>query len=106
MDYFFSLLTLFLGLYFGYRIGYKSSRNVLVKKSSRKVKRIVSSRIEKSKEKIVDLLAKQGSIANDDVEELLNVSDSTAERYLAELEKDGRVSQIGKGRGVKYILEG
>lgn len=45
----------------------------------------------------------KGAITNNDVEALLGVSDATAERYLNELEKQGRIAQIGKtGRTVSY----
>lgn len=42
-------------------------------------------------------------IRNNDVEKLLGVSDSTAERYLNELEQEGKVVQHGEvGRDVFY----
>jgi len=53
--------------------------------------------------KIMDVLNEKASITNDEVEKLLRVSDATATRYLEQLEKEGRVVQIGKtGRGVLY----
>ena len=40
---------------------------------------------------------------DNDVENLLGVSDATAERYLNELEAEGKVKQTGEtGRGVFY----
>jgi Fic family protein len=45
----------------------------------------------------------QGRITNNDVEGLLGVSDATATRYLDELEKSGKIRQVGNtGRGVYY----
>ena len=42
-------------------------------------------------------------ITNNDVEKLLGVSNATAERYLDELEKEGKIEQKGKtGRNVFY----
>jgi len=42
---------------------------------------------------------------NDDVERLVKVSNATAERYLDELEKEGKIKQIGKtGHAVYYQL--
>ena len=35
-------------------------------------------------------------ITNNEVEKLLDVSDATAERYLDEFEKEGKLKQIGK----------
>lgn len=42
-------------------------------------------------------------IANNEVQNLLKVSDATAERYLEELERKGLIKQEGSvGRGVAY----
>lgn len=42
-------------------------------------------------------------ITNDKVEHLLGVSDTSAERYLDELEKSGKLTQVGRtGRSVTY----
>ena len=60
---------------------------------------------EANKEKILALLREQESVANNDIEKLLGVSDATATRYLNELEQEGKVQQIGvTGRGVGYRL--
>lgn len=54
-------------------------------------------------EKIMSLFAKKQEITNDGVEKLLHVSDSTATRYLEQLEKENKIIQSGNtGRGVKY----
>ena len=56
-------------------------------------------------EKIIDFLEENEEIKNDDVEELLGVSDATATRYLEDLEEMGRIRQIGeRGRYVHYEL--
>ena len=45
----------------------------------------------------------QARVANNDIEALLGVSDATATRYLDELEKEGRIRQVGQtGRYVYY----
>lgn len=60
---------------------------------------------QENKNKILELFKDKKKITNNDVEELLNVSDATAERYLNELEKEGRAKQIGKtGKSVYYEL--
>jgi Fic family protein len=42
-------------------------------------------------------------VTNDDIQKLLDVSDSTATRYLEEIEKDGLIRQVGDtGSGVFY----
>lgn len=53
-------------------------------------------------EKIVALAHKKGSIVNDDVEKLLRVSDSTAQRYLGELVAIGRLRRTGKKEVARY----
>ncbi|MBU1179691.1 winged helix-turn-helix transcriptional regulator, partial [Patescibacteria group bacterium] len=56
-----------------------------------------------NKQKILELLADKKKIANNDVEKLLGVSDATTERYLDELEKEGKIKQVGKtGKHVYY----
>jgi len=54
-------------------------------------------------QKILSFAEGKEKITNNDVEKLLGVSDSTAERYLNELEKQGKLKQIADtGRGVYY----
>lgn len=51
----------------------------------------------------MEIITAKGTISNDDVEKLLHVSHATATRYLAALEKEGRIMQAGKsGRAVRY----
>jgi len=65
----------------------------------------IHSRIEKAKNRILDFVEEVGEITNDDVEDLILVSDATARRYLNELEREGKLKQIGQtGRGVHYTL--
>ncbi len=59
----------------------------------------------KNKEQILKALRDKGRITNDEVERFLKVSNATAERYLDELEKEGKIEQSGKtGRSVFYTL--
>jgi Fic family protein len=51
---------------------------------------------EENKKKILAFLRGKNRISNNDVEKLLEVSDATAERYLDELEKEGRLQQVGR----------
>lgn len=53
-------------------------------------------------DKIMDLASKQASVANDDVERLLRISDKTATRYLVALVKERKLRQIGVGRAIRY----
>jgi hypothetical protein len=53
-------------------------------------------------QKALALARSQEKITNNDIEKLLGVSDATAERYLDELEKQGRIRQIGAKGGYVY----
>ena len=56
-----------------------------------------------NKEKILSFVQEHGKIQNNDVEKLAGVSNATAERYLDELEKEGKLTQHGTiGQGVFY----
>ena len=56
-----------------------------------------------NKEKILAFVQEHGKIQNNDVEKLAGVSNATAERYLDELEKEGKLTQHGViGQGVFY----
>ena len=56
-----------------------------------------------NKNKILSVVQEQGKIQNNDVEKLAGVSNATAERYLDELEKEGKLTQHGViGKGVFY----
>jgi len=62
--------------------------------------------IERKKEIVIEYLKHHGHLTNDIVQELLEVSDSTATHYLDELETEGKIKQIGKtGRGVHYVFK-
>lgn len=57
-------------------------------------------------EKVLAIARQKGEIANDDVQKALAVSDATAERYLAELEKQGKLEQVGeRGVRVRYRIK-
>lgn len=62
---------------------------------------------EERKARILELFKAKNSIANNDVEALLGVSDATATNYLGELEKEGKIEQEGvSGRFVIYKIKG
>lgn len=75
-----------------------SAREDAIKGNERK-----RARVREKIEKLMTEIDKRGKVTNDDVEKLLHVSDATATRYLSELEKEGKIKQIGKtGRSVAY----
>ena len=58
---------------------------------------------KRNKEAILGILETQTPLTNNHIEQLLGISDATATRYLEELEKEGKVRQVGKtGRNVYY----
>ncbi len=58
------------------------------------------------KQKVLGELAERGKIKTNQVADLLEVSRATAFRYLEELEKEGKIEQIGAyGRNVEYKLK-
>ena len=74
------------------------ARDLLVK-----ARATIQDRKRKKLEKIMEALNAKGKITNDEVEKLLHVSDATATRYLSQLEKDGKIKQVGKtGKAVEY----
>jgi len=65
-----------------------------------------SKKKEENKERILKFLEEKERATNNNIEKLLGVSDATATRYLDELEKEGKVRQIGAtGHAVYYILK-
>ena len=61
---------------------------------------------EENKQKILDYLYENGRVTNNNVEKLTGVTHSSAERYLDELEKEGKITQHGNvGTDVFYTLK-
>ena len=59
---------------------------------------------ERDKEAILGLMESGNQpLTNNHIEQMLGIPDSTATRYLDELEKEGKVRQVGKtGQSVYY----
>jgi len=73
----------------------KKEKTGLIEKQAEEKKR--------NKEAILGILETQSPLTNNHIEQLLGISDATATRYLDELEKEGKVRQVGgTGRGVYY----
>lgn len=59
-----------------------------------------------NKEKILGLFKEQAELSNFDIREALGVSERTTVRYMDELEREGKVEQVGNtGRGVAYRMK-
>ena len=98
---FMNLLTLILvgilGIALGMYLGRRNSGGLIAEQTQKKTE---------NKEKILRALhsSPEGKITNNEIEKLLSVSDATATRYLNELEKEGRVKQVGAtGHAVYYV---
>lgn len=58
------------------------------------------------KEKILSILRGKEGVANNEIEKTLGVTDTTATNYLQELEREGKIEQVGeRGRFVSYRLK-
>ena len=75
----------------------------MIKKKRSLVNQEQIGRKQENLQKILASLSSGDEISNDKVEDTLGVSNATAERYLDELEKSGKLVQVGKtGRNVVY----
>ncbi len=62
---------------------------------------------ENNKKRILEVFDSRGRVANNEIQNLLGVSDASATRYLDELEKEGLIRQVGKtGQSVYYEKSG
>lgn len=98
-----TILVFLLGLLCGALVVYFLMRKERTSDGIAAVVEQRSSEKQQRKEQIMTLVREKGTIANNDVESLLNVSDATATNYLQELEEEGKLKQIGAhGRFVTY----
>jgi len=102
MDWLLKIFIGAFGIWAGYTLAMKGIQN-----KQKVVAEQVPSEQEKIKEenksKALELAGMRGRITNDEVEKLLGVSNATAERYLNELEKEGKLKQVGNtGKSVYY----
>lgn len=97
MNYLILIIVAIAGIGLGYYFARQGGGGLLAKQATKKVE---------NKKKILEFLHKNEKVTNNDTEKLLGVSDATATRYLSELEKEQKVSQIGKtGNAVYYVLK-
>lgn len=59
---------------------------------------------EKRKERILKFLEMRGKTNNDEVQGLLHVPNISAEKYLSELEEEGKIKQVIGRAGVEYEI--
>ncbi len=112
MKYVILIIVGIAGIIFGTYFGRRRTSNTSLIRANRRIRsegekeNEVREDVEKKREnleKVRQIFAEQGRVANDDVEKFLGISDATATRYLDELEKEGFVRQVGKtGKHVYY----
>lgn len=94
------LTYLIIGLVVGYLIGKNHSKIIPGSNA------LNQQRAEEKQKYLNQILASfsfDDEITNDRVERMLGVSNTSAERYLDELEKAGKLRQVGRtGRSVTY----
>jgi len=111
----------------GFIIGRKTAKNFAPKSGDemnemrKEAREAVAERTEERKRNILEMLRQskdkfaegcniregenKNGITRNDIEKLLDVSDTTAGKYLNELEEAGKIKQIGtSGKDVHYIL--
>ena len=97
MNYIVLAIVALAGIALGIYIARQSRGGLISEQEVRKVE---------NKRKILAFVQEHGKIQNNDVEKLTGVSNATAERYLEELEKEGKLIQHGTiGKSVFYSLK-
>jgi len=84
------IIILIIGACIGFVIAYilkKEDNPVLIQKQKTEKK--------DNLEKIIKFVKEKGKISNNDVERICKVSNTSAWRYLEELEKQGEIKQVG-----------
>lgn len=95
MNYFILITVAIIGIALGMYIARrKANAGFIAKQMEQKAE---------NKQKILTFVQTHGKIQNNDVEKLTGVSNATAERYLDDLEKEGKLAQHGTiGQNVFY----
>lgn len=87
----------------GFILGAVIASFVRIKRKSKKLLDRQADEKKRNLEAILGILETQTPLTNNHIEQLLGISDATATRYLDELEKQGKVRQVGAtGKDVFY----
>lgn len=98
MNYFLLIIVALAGIALGMYIARRNANTGFIAEQTTKK--------TENKQKILEFIQANGKIKNNEVEKLAGVSNATAERYLDELEKEGKLTQHGAiGQGVFYTLK-
>jgi len=99
MNYFVLIIVAIIGIALGMFIARRKANDGFIARQMEQK--------SENKQKILEFLQQNGKIQNNDVEKLAGVSNATAERYLDELEKEGKLAQHGTiGQSVFYTPKG
>lgn len=94
MNYIVLIIVAVAGIALGMYLARRNGDGFIAEQSAKKME---------NKQKILAFVQEHEKIQNNDVEKLAGVSNATAERYLDELEKQGKLTQHGTiGQGVFY----
>jgi len=97
MNYAILIFVAIVGVALGMYLARRNGNGLIAEQSAKKAG---------NKQKILVFVQEHEQIKNDDVEKLAGVSNATAERYLSELEEEGKLTQHGKiGQSVFYTLK-
>lgn len=98
MNYFVLILVAIAGIALGMHIARRNATTAFIAKQMEQK--------AENKQKILAFVQEHRKIQNNEVEKLAGVSNATAERYLDELEKEGKLTQHGAiGQSVFYTLK-
>lgn len=105
MNYFILIIVVIAGIALGMYLA-RQGRSDSISEPFNCVQDKQSEQKTQNKQKILEFVQEHGKIQNNDVEKLTGVSNATAERYLDELEKEGKLTQHGViGQSVFYTLK-
>jgi len=94
MNYIILIIVAIAGIALGMYLARRGKGDLISEQGERKTE---------NKKKILEFVQAHEKIQNNDVEKLVGVSNATAERYLDELEKEGKLAQHGTiGQNVFY----
>lgn len=97
MNYLLLIFVALLGIALGLFLARRGKDGLISEQEARKTE---------NKQKILAFVQANKKIKNNDVEKLAGVSNATAERYLDELEKEGKLTQHGAiGQNVFYTAK-
>lgn len=102
-----TVIYILFGIVIGLAIGYFWWRKALPTKDIETgILTVQMKEKEENLQKIREYIKDKEKITNEEVQELLNISNATTARYFNELETEGLIKQVGDvGQGVYYRVQ-